>query len=290
MVRTRKDLKYLQNLPLEVKEKKALISIERFLNEHDAYISYSGGVDSEVLLHLVRRVKKNTEAMYIDTGLEFPENRAMAKSKDNIVFVKPTMPFYEVIEQYGYPVVSKEQSQFIYEYKTTQSQKLREYRLNGNKYGRGKISRKHIYLLDAPFKISHFCCKKLKREPSARYESETGKKPFIGTLAEESELRTQKWLKHGCNALEGRRPISTPLAIFLKSDIHAYIRKYNLDYSRAYAMGYERTGCMFCLYGLEQEGCNNRFVRMKQTHKRQYDYCMNTLGIKEVLDYMQLPY
>lgn len=62
------------------------------------------------------------------------------------------------------------------------------------------------FLLDAPFRISHKCCDVMKKKPAKQYEKETGRKPIIATLAEESKLRLQKWLKHGCNAFDLKRP------------------------------------------------------------------------------------
>ena len=35
---------------------------------------------------------------------------------------------------------------------------------------------------------------------------------------------------------------------------------------------------------------NNRFVKMKRTHPKLHDYCINKLGIGKVLSYMQIPY
>lgn len=38
--------------------------------------------------------------------------------------------------------------------------------------------------------------------------------------------------------------------------------------------GCERTGCMFCPFGCQREKSPNRFERLKQTHPRQYKYCI----------------
>ena len=48
--------------------------------------------------------------------------------------------------------------------------------------------------------------------------------------------------------------------------------------------GANRTGCMFCMYGLHLEGHPNRFERMQQTHPKQYEYCMDKLGLRHVID------
>ena len=71
------------------------------------YVAFSGGKDSTVLLHIVRSLYPEVPAVFADTGLEFPEIRDFVKTIDNVIWVRPKMPFTKVIEKYGYPVVSK---------------------------------------------------------------------------------------------------------------------------------------------------------------------------------------
>ena len=57
--------------------------------------------------------------------------------------------------------------------------------------------------------------------------------------------------------------------------------------------GVNRTGCMFCMFGVHLEQEPNRFQRMKITHPKQYDYCMreeNGLGLGKVLDFINVKY
>ncbi|MBC8553665.1 MAG: hypothetical protein H8D23_28960, partial [Candidatus Brocadiales bacterium] len=53
-----------------------------------------------------------------------------------------------------------------------------------------------------------------------------------------------------------------------------------------YDMGADRTGCMWCMFGVHMENNPNRFQRMKKTHPKIYDYCINKLGLGEVLEYV----
>ena len=46
--------------------------------------------------------------MYVDTGLEYPEIKEFVKTKDNIDIIRPEKMFNKVIEEYGYPIISKE--------------------------------------------------------------------------------------------------------------------------------------------------------------------------------------
>ena len=47
---------------------------------------------------------------------------------------------------------------------------------------------------------------------------------------------------------------------------------------------------MFCMFGVHLEKGENRFQRMKRTHPKIYDYCINNLGIGKCLDLINIPY
>ena len=98
----------------------------------------------------------------------------------------------------------------------------------------------------------------------------------------------------GCNALDGLHPHSQPLSFWLEKDIWEYIKINNLKYSKIYDMGYDRTGCMFCMFGVTHDASDlfskNRFEKMKETHPKEYNYCINKLGCGKVLDYINVNY
>lgn len=294
----------LQKLRLERKIGITQARIAEWYNhwQGQVYIAFSGGKDSTVLLDLVRKLYPDVKAVFSNTGLEFPEIVEFVKTFDNVDIIRPKMPFNKVIKKYGYPVISKEQSAYIYEYRNSKSQKLKDLRLNGNSKGNFKISNKWKYLINAPFKISDKCCDVLKKEPAETYEKETGKKPFVATLAEESKLRMSNYLKYGCNAFENKRPISKPLSIWTEQDILEYIDIFKLpiakvygellkdDNGKYYLTGENRTGCMFCMYGCHLEKKPNKFQRLAKTHPKIYDYCINKLNIGEVLEFININY
>lgn len=150
----------------------------------------------------------------------------------------------------------------------------------------------------------------MKKRPVKKYEKETGRKPIVGTMACESVLRQTMWFRNGCNSFDAKRPMSRPLSFWTEQDILQYIVEYNLEIASVYGeiktkpnpeptlfgdekplyytTGLQRTGCMFCMYGVQLEPHPNRFEIMKETHPKQYDYCTNRLGLGKVLDYIHV--
>lgn len=302
------ELRLLQNYPLDLKIEKTKLRIREWVDyygEDGVYISFSGGKDSTVLLDIVRSMYPDIEAVFVNTGLEYPEVYKFIKTKENVRILKPRMSFKKVINKYGYPVISKENSQYIYEIRHS-TEYIKQRRLHGDNQGRFKLPQKYHYLIDAPFEISHKCCGIMKKEPVKKYEKETGKKAILGIMAEESNLRQQSYLQHGCNAFESKRPISTPLGFWRQQDILEYIYMNKLEIAKVYGKvireenllgeytykttGCDRTGCIYCMFGCHLEKEPNRFERLKYTHPKQYKYCMEKLGLKEVLDYIGIKY
>ena len=119
------------------------------------------------------------------------------------------------------------------------------------------------------------------------YEKQTNNKPIIGQMAGDSRMRKMMYFKRGCNAYEGKQQ-SNPLSFWLEKDIWEYIKSKKLPYSPIYDMGYQRTGCIFCAFGVTMEDSPNRFQRMKTTHPKLYDYCMEKLNLDEVLTYCEI--
>jgi len=295
--RTAKDLQRLQGLPLEQKVNLSLRRIRDFINKcgGDTYISFSGGKDSTVLLDLVRQIDPNIKAVFADTGLEFPEIKDFVRSTDNVEWVYPKMSFKQVIDKYGYPLVSKEQSLYIEQFRNAKSEKHKNLRWNGNKKGNGKISDKWKFLVNADFKVTSKCCDIMKKNPFKKFEKEYKKETgrdiytFIGIMAGESSLRRQTWEMYGCNVYEENKIASRPLSFWTEDDIWEYIKARNLPYSKIYDMGYKRTGCVFCGFGAHLESQPNRFQLLEETHPKLYDYCMGKkgdygLGMKKPLE------
>lgn len=140
-------------------------------------------------------------------------------------------------------------------------------------------------------------------------------------MASESRLRTQTWLKNGCNAFDARHKVSNPMSFWTEQDVLLYIYENKIPIASVYGevikenevdgqldlqdlglfdignpvlktTGMSRTGCMFCGFGchLEKPG-EGRFERMKITHPKQYEWIMKPwsdggLGYKEVINWI----
>jgi len=271
-------------------------------------ISFSGGKDSTVLLDIARSIYPKIEAVFVDTGLEYPEIREFVKTKENITWLKPEMNFKKVVKEYGWNYPNKEVALLLYYAKHSKNNKqnyinyLNGLRADGTFDSYNQRFKKFVYLLDAPFKISHKCCLVMKEKPLNKYRKETDKKAIVGTLASESKRRERSWIKTGCNAFNASIPMSKPLSFWTEQDVLKYLREYNVSYAPIYGdividnkgklktTGEQRTGCMFCPAGIHLEKEPNRFQRMKISHPKQYDYCINKLGLGEVLDYIGVKY
>lgn len=142
---------------------------------------------------------------------------------------------------------------------------------------------------ELPIMISHYCCNTMKKKPMKKYEKETGLHPIVATMAEESRMRKTSWLAHGCNAFDGKRPISKPMSFWTEQDVLTFIKESNIKIADAYGdivkvnkksgcklqcTGCERTGCVYCGFGAQNKN-DNRFLTLAELDPKKYEYSMN---------------
>lgn len=169
---------------------------------------------------------------------------------------------------------------------------------------------RYKFLLFSPYSISNRCCSVMKKSPVHTYGRQTGRKPMTAQTASESRLRTQQWIRNGCNGFEMKSPISNPMSFWTEQDVLLYIKSNNLPIASVYGevvedtkdgvdgqlcmqdieewkdlglfdldvptlktTGCKRTGCVFCGFGCHIKG-DTRFVDLKRTHPQLYDYIM----------------
>lgn len=333
-MRTQNDLRKLQALPLELKIRLTKQRIQQWVaefGEDGVYVSFSGGKDSTVLLHIIRQDYPNIPAVFVNTGLEYPEIVQFVKTVDNVIIIRPEMNFKKVIEKYGYPFISKEISQCVYECQKPKSEgkdisNYAQYkRLLGQYSNNGYMDmKKWGFLLEAPFWLSHKCCSVMKKRPMHKFAKENNRVPMTAEMASESKRRTTTWLMHGCNMFDTSSPKSTPMAFWTEQDVLQYIRDNDIRIASVYGdivvdeiesktpqgqllfscdgeiqeapcslktTGCRRTGCMFCGFGCHLESGEGRFVMMKRTHPKLYEWIMKSkedggLDYKNVIDWL----
>lgn len=251
------DLEQMQSVPLEGKIIMTQLRIQQWYDYWDGnvYVSFSGGKDSTVLKHIVDSMYSDVPAVFVNTGLEYPEIQQFVREiksgkydcfNSDVEIVRPEMRFDEVIKTYGYPVISKNVAQAIFDVQTQariQEIEPRQTKLYNRAFNAESdyckknptycLSR-YDFLFDAPFGVSHRCCDVMKKKPAKKYEKETGRKPILGVMAWESRIRKTKWMQQGCNSFESKRPISQPLSFWTEQDIYHYIKKFNVPYCSVY--------------------------------------------------------
>lgn len=283
-------LRQRQSLPLGIKIQMSLKRIRQWYEmwNGNVYVSFSGGADSTVLLDMVRYLYPEVPAVFVDTGVEFPEIREFVRSVSGVVWMKPKKTFKQVCQEYGYPVVSKETAQKLHEVRTTKSDFMKQLRTEGIEgRKRQEIPAKWKFLIDAPFKCSHKCCDVLKKEPLHRYEKMTGSKAITGVMASESSARTQKIAAGGCFAFGGH-PMLKPMSFWTTEDVHQFLKWIPHCVLYDPPFNFARTGCMFCMFGVHMNN-PNKFQQMSITHPRIHEKALPALGITAVMEYMKQP-
>lgn len=289
---TPEDLKTMQAWSLErkiqVTQTRLIEWYQKF--EGKVYVSFSGGKDSTVLLHIARQLYPDIEAVFVDTGLEYPEVRDFVKTFDNVTWLKPEMNFREVVTKCGYPMIGKELSGNVAVARRNPDGKIAQYFVPGNAHDakyKGKYSQvKYGKLINADFLIGDKCCNVMKKNPVKKYEKASGNKAILATMATESKVRKNAWMSNGCNAFDAKRPTSQPMSFWKEQDVLEYLRRYKVPYASVYGdiveengklrtTGCQRTGCVFCGFGAHLEKEPTRFQRLKETHPKLYNYCLN---------------
>lgn len=307
-------------MPLEIKVEKTKLRVREWVERFGTdgvYVSFSGGKDSTVLLHIVREMYGNDiPAVFVNTGLEYPEIQSFVKTFENVEILRPKMRFDEVIKKYGYPIIGKKQADTIEQAKKSYAKgdytlRLKLLGVEASEIGavdNGKYDKtcnnskfncpKYKPLLFTDFNVSALCCDYTKKQPMYDYEKQTGKHPIMATMTEESMMREKNWVNYGCNAFDSKHPKSAPMSFWTEQNVLQYIKLNNFPIASVYGdivaaddvknqydsplfadglklktTDCQRTGCIFCAFGANRNG-DTRFLDLKQTHPKQYAYCI----------------
>lgn len=282
------DLKQRQGLPLELKIRKSISIIEKFYeqNDGDVYIS-RGGVDSVIVGWLAQQSIYKDKIENVTIASVEPSENIKFNKEQGVTLLKSggTM---NVIQDWGYPLISKDVSMKISRYQRSKHEWAKLRRLHGYMGDNGRwcydsmIPKKYQFLIYAPFELSEKCCDKTKKKPLKEYEKVTNKKPITGEMASESLLREREYLKHGCIMNDKKRIKCTPIGFWTDQDIKECIIKYEIPYpkeiygdiveidNKLMFTGEQRTGCTICGFGIMFD--IERFDRLKNKKPFQYNY------------------
>lgn len=314
-----------QSLPYEAKIAHAIIKAREFYDRMNGEVFCSvGGLDSITLLTFLRNeISKDIPGVSV-SALEDASIHFVHSTFDNFVFLKPLKSKTRVIQEHGYPVISKEKAGKIQALQnpTEKNATVRHAIMTGETgaYGghktketgsRMRLPQKWLNLFGgpenekygtnyktAPFRVSPNCCHWMKEKPCDDYAKETGRKPYIGLMASEGGQRRFALVKHGCNYYGKTVTRSCPFAIFsrqdllqLALDLKVPVPKIYGTIERAedgtlYTTRAQRTGCSMCGFGIHIEKRPHRFDRLREDNPKEWHFWMYEMGWGKVLDYI----
>lgn len=184
------------------------------------YTHISGGLDSITLLYFIRSLGYDIPAISV-SGLE---DKSIIKihKEIGVQSLKPGKPKTEVLQEFGFPVLSKRIAGKIetLQHPTERNKTVRHAIITGEcgaqghfaKNSRMKLPQKWLELFAgyenenegtnyeiAPFKVSNKCCLYMKEKPCDKWAKEHNSKPFLGLMASEGGQREDALVEHGCN-------------------------------------------------------------------------------------------
>lgn len=241
------------------------------------YVSFSGGKDSTVILALIKLCEEvltipvgGIPAVYCNTGIELgvtTEFVRWVKNSgwySNVEIIRPEKSFHYVLTEYGKPAKSKLKSELLERWQKGGRTQYVYMSLvqgltpKGKRMEKSRLADKDAHMLSDDFavRVSNKCCKKLKKEPFAKFNKETGVKgQLIGLrVAEEGvrKLNIEHRVQQGgklCTYTKQGVIYKAPIVDWTNEEMEAFIKEYNVPLSDAYTKyGFHRTGCMLCPY------------------------------------------
>lgn len=281
-------------------------AIEQFYNYTNGkmVVMFSGGVDSTVLLYLVRKIYPEIKGVFVNTTNEFSEILKFVRTIDNVDTIRPRLTFIETVRLYGFPLISKRVTKAIgyIKYPSDKTKNVRNLVLTGiNSKGKScmsfKLAKKWYFFKNEKFDITSKCCDILKHKPFKEYQKEHDVFPLTGIMADESQQRKGNYMLYGCNIMNGKKSVGRPMSIWNNNNIWECVDKYNIPYCSIYddlkddegniiVEGENKTGCAFCGMGCHLEK-KSRFERLKIREPKRYNQMMelrnNGISYKEAI-------
>ena len=269
-----------------------------------------GGLDSITLLVFLRSIGIDDIPAISVSVLEDKGNQEVHKQL-GVISIKPYMGKAQVLQQLGFPVVSKakatkisyllqpdaEKQTFIHAimtgdmgkqggYKHSDRIKLQDkwIKLFGGNY---RNMRPDLEIRPAPdFQVSSRCCYYMKEKPCDDWAKAHNSVPYLGLMASEGGQREMALIKNGCNYYGKNVTRSCPFAIFTRQDLLQLAVDLDVPVPRAYGKiarkpdgtlyttRAQRTGCSMCGFGIHIEKRPHRFDRLREDNPKEWKYWM----------------
>lgn len=266
--------------------------------------SISGGADSDIVLDMCTRIRKDIEYVWFNTGLEYQATKDHLKYLEKkygikIHRVRAVVPVPKGVKTYGYPFISKKVSEYIgrlqkhgFKFEDRPFAELYEEYPNCkgalrwwcNEFGdnsRWNINRHKFlkeFLVENPptFPISDGCCKGAKKDTAKVFHK--GVKcdiSVIGTRKAEGGARAST---SSCftGSYDAGTAVFRPIFWFSDSDKEWYEKNFDVRHSACYwqySLG--RTGCVACPFGKNWE---HELEVAKQYEPKLYKACTNVFA------------
>lgn len=300
-----------QKQDYEFKKRYASLRVREFISECDkrnlnCHVSV-GGLDSITLYLFIKSLGYDVPGISVSC-LEDRSIQQVHKQL-GIKTLEPLKSKLQVIQEYGFPVLSKEIASKIelLQNPTEKNKTVRHAIITGDTgaYGgfrtntRMKLSKKWLEKFGGyendnenvnysfpDFKVSDKCCYYLKEKPCDIYAKEHNSVPFLGLMASEGGRRQKSLMINGCNYFGKTTIRSAPFAIFMRDDLLRLAIELNVPVpdiygsiekksdGTYYTTKAQRTGCSMCGFGIQLEKRPHRFDYLRQSNPAEWNFWM----------------
>ncbi len=301
-----------QNLPYEVKVRRAAERVHEFVREMDkrgcnCHVSV-GGLDSITLLMFIRSLGyKDIPAISV-SNVEDKSIQIIHKQL-GVEVVKSYKTKVQVLNEVGFPVISKRIAGKIdtLQHPTEKNKTVRHAIITGECGAQGhyatnskmKLPKKWLELFGGyenenegvhyqipDFMVSNRCCYYIKEKPCDDWAKEHNSHAFLGMMASEGGQREDAIIEHGCNYYGKGVMRSAPFGPFYRQDLlqlaldlkvpvpEIYGEIARKPDGTLYTTKAQRTGCGMCGFGIHMEKRPHRFDLLRERNEKEWHFWM----------------
>lgn len=301
-----------QNLPYEVKVRRAAQRVHEFVREMDkrgcnCHVSV-GGLDSITLLMFIRSLGyKDIPAISV-SNVEDKSIQIIHKQL-GVEVVKSYKTKVQVLNEVGFPVISKRIAGKIdtLQHPTEKNKTVRHAIITGECGAQGhyatnskmKLPKKWLELFGGyenenegvhyqmpDFMVSDRCCYYIKEKPCDDWAKEHNSHAFLGMMASEGGQREDAIIEHGCNYYGKGVMRSAPFGPFYRQDLLQLALDLNVPVPEIYGeiarkpdgtlytTKAQRTGCGMCGFGIHMEKRPHRFDLLRERNEKEWHFWM----------------